>query len=247
MRLNRITVLAWTCLAFTAWPHALHAQEVPKGTADTQGQTELDPHLKPASRRFESPERFFLELHVGPYKVFSGETWNVFSEDQGPSLQAKLDGIIYRMPKIFYVTLGGSIGWTRFAASAIGEEGTPVTEETTLTLLPLAATAQIRIDALPRLLHIPLLIAARVGWGFSHWDTNTGLINDAEGWSLGPIFAGQLALDLDSFEPGGARALDEEWGINHTYVFAELSHFATTGKSLPVGGTNWTAGLGFVF
>jgi len=97
------------------------------------------------------------------------------------------------------------------------------------------------------MLGIPLIVAARVGWGWYHWDTNTGLVNDAAGWSLGPYFSGQLALDLDTFEPGGARALDEEWGINHTYVFGEISHFLTTSKSLPVGGTNWTAGLGFVF
>lgn len=247
MRLNRFTVLAWAALASIVWPHGLHAQEVPKGTADTQGQTELDPHLKPAARSFESPERVFLELHVGPYKVFSGEPWNVFSDDLGPALHADVSGILYRMPNIFYVTLGGSIGWTRFATAAIAEDLTPVTEQTTLVLIPITATAQIRVDALARLLHIPLILSARAGWGWYHWDTNTGLINDAEGWSVGPVFTGQLALDLDFFEPGGARALDEEWGINHTYVFAELSHFATTGKSLPVGGTNWTAGLGFAF
>lgn len=247
MRLNRITLLAWVGMAFTAWPHALHAQEVPKGTADTQGQTELDPHLKPATRKFESPERFFLELHGGPYTIFPGESWNMFADDLGPALTAKLDGIVYRMPKIFYVTLGGSVGWTRFAANALDEEGKPVAEETTLTLVPLSASAQVRVDALPRLLHIPVLLAARVGWGFYHWDTNTGLIDNAEGWSVGPVLGAQVALDLDTFEPGGARALDEEWGINHTYIFAEVLHFATTSKSLPVGGTNWTAGLGFVF
>jgi len=248
MRLNRITVLALASFALTTGAaSALHAQEVPKGTANTQAQTELDPHLKPAARKFESPERFMLELHVGPYKVFRGEPWNVFSGDLGPSLSANVDGILYRLPRILYVTAGGSFGWTRFAANAVGNSGDQVDEETTLTLLPIIASAQVRVDALARLLGIPLILAGRVGWGWSHWDTNTGLINDAEGWSLGPYFAGQLALDLDFFEPGGARALDEEWGINHTYLFAELSHFATTSKSLPVGGTNWTAGLGFVF
>ena len=251
MRLNRITIVAWVGLVLGGWPLAplaLQAQQVPKGTADNQGQTQLDPHLKPATRSFESTERFFLELHGGPYKVFPGERWNVFSDDLGPALTAKLDGIVYRMPKIFYVTLGGSIGWTRFAASAISEDtNKPVAEETTLTLVPMTASAQVRFDMLARMLHIPLLLAARVGWGFYHWDTNTGLINDAAGWSLGPVLGAQVALDLDTFEPGGARALDEEWGINHTYVFFEILHFASTSKSLPVGGTNWTAGLGFVF
>ncbi|MEY4577076.1 MAG: hypothetical protein RL701_1779, partial [Pseudomonadota bacterium] len=61
------------------------------------------------------------------------------------------------------------------------------------------------------------------------------------------VVSGQLALDLDTFEPGGARALDEEWGINHSYVFFEVQHFFPSAKSLEIGGTSWLLGLGFVF
>jgi hypothetical protein len=86
-----------------------------------------------------------------------------------------------------------------------------------------------------------------VGWRWTQWDTNTGKIDDAAGWSLGPVVTGQIALDLDTFEPGGARALDEEWGINHTFLLAEVSYYATTDKSLPVGGTSWSIGLGVAF
>jgi hypothetical protein len=57
----------------------------------------------------------------------------------------------------------------------------------------------------------------------------------------------QVALDLDTFEPGGARALDEEWGINHTFIFGEVFHFAPIGKSLEIGTTSWLVGLGFIF
>ena len=61
------------------------------------------------------------------------------------------------------------------------------------------------------------------------------------------MVSAQLALDLATFEPGGARALDEEWGINHTYLFGEVFYFTPTSKSLDLGTTTWLLGLGLVF
>lgn len=248
--LRSLVVASTTCLLLAAASGRASAQEVPKGSSDTQAQTQLDPHLKPAARRFESPERFVLELRGGPYKVFADSKayGDFFKDDSGPNLGAQLDGIIYRMPKIFYVCVGGSIGYLNYSGKAVARTTQmPTAEETTLALVPVAATATIRMDLLPRRFGIPVILGARVGWQWTHWDTNTGARDDAEGWSLGPVIAGQVALDLDTFEPGGARALDEEWGINHTFLFGEVFHFAPTSKSLPVGGTHWMVGLGFVF
>jgi hypothetical protein len=248
MSVSRFSLLAWTCLSCAAWTSSARAQEVRPGTTNTQEQSQLDPLLKPAHRKIESPERFFLELKGGPYYLFSGEPYgDVFGGDSGPSFSAQLEGIVFRMPRTFYVTAGGSIGYAAFAAAAIGEDGQPTAEETTLSLVPLTASATLRVDVLPRRLGIPVIFAARAGWRWTQWDTNTGKIDDAAGWSLGPVFTGQVALDLDSFEPGGARALDEEWGINHTFLLAEVSYYATTDKSLPVGGTSWSIGLGVAF
>lgn len=226
-----------------------HAQEVPKGSASTQAQSELDPHLAPPHRRFESKERFIIELRGGPYKVFSGEPYgNYFSGDLGPNLNAQLDGILYRQPKLFYVTLGFSVGFINFSGDAVNRDsGAEVGEKTTLGIIPLVGSASIRFDALPRRLGIPIILAGRIGWEWAHWDTDTGARSDAQGWSLGPVISGQVAIDLDTFEPGGARALDEEWGINHTYLYGELFHFAPTSKSLPIGTTGWVLGLGLVF
>ena len=42
--------------------------------------------------------------------------------------------------------------------------------------------------------------------------------------------------------------MDEEWGINHSFLFFELFGFEPSGKSLAVGDDlTWTAGLGFMF
>jgi hypothetical protein len=235
-------------LSFAVWTSGARAQEVKPGTTNTQEQAQLDPMHRPAYRKIESPERFFLELKGGPYKLFAGETYeDVFSGDSGPHFAAQLEGILFRLPRILYLTAGGGIGYMSYAAPALGEEGMPTSEETTLSLIPMTISASVRVDVLPRRLGIPLLFAGRVGWRWTQWDTNTGKIDDASGWSLGPTFTGQLALDLDSFEPGGARALDEEWGINHTFLLGEFTYYATTEKSLPVGGFSWAIGLGVAF
>jgi len=246
MSVSRI-VLAWTCFAIATGCMTAHAQEVAVGTANTQEISNLDPLLKPAHRKIESPERFFLELKGGPYKIFAGTKYDVFGGDSGPSWAAQLDVIAWRLPKTLYLTVGGSLGTISYAAGALGEENMSTDEQTTLSLIPLIGMVGVRIDALPRRLKVPVIVTVRVGWDWTHWDTNTGKVDDASGWSLGPYLNAQVALDLDTFEPGGARALDEEWGINHTYLFAEVSHYETTKKSLPVGGNSWMLGLGLAF
>jgi len=62
---------------------------------------------------------------------------------------------------------------------------------------------------------------------------------------LGPLV--QLGLDLDTFEPAAARNMDEEWGINHSFLFFELFGFEPSNESLPLTGTQWAIGLGFTF
>jgi len=252
MNVLRLPLVALSFLTFAlqllAAAHVC-AQEVPPGTANTQALSELDPHRRPPSRRIESPERVILELRGGTYRVFPGEPYDTyFKSDSGPHLSVHADGILYREPNWFYVTLGGSFGWMRYTGKAQdAETGAPVGEETAMTVLPVTATAGFRFDALPRQLSIPFIFGVRVGWEWAHWSTTTGAIDDASGWSTGPVLSAQLALDLDTFERGGARALDEEWGINHTYIFGEIYKFIPTSKSLDLGGTNWVAGLGFVF
>jgi hypothetical protein len=226
------------------------AQAQDSTRADTQGQAELDPHFKPATRRFESPERFMVELHGGPYTpdLENQSYGRYFQGDSGPNLGVQVDGIVYRQPKTFYLTVGGGLGLLNFSGDATATAtGVTVAEKTTLSIVPLMATVGFRLDVLPRRLHIPLILGARLGWEWAHWDTNTGARNDASGWSLGPVISAQVAIDLDSFESSSARNLDEEWGINHTYVFGEVFRFAPVGSQLPIGTTSWLLGLGLVF
>jgi hypothetical protein len=218
--------------------------------AAAQDLTHSDPHLEPAARPFESPERFILEVRGGPASpdvTQRAEYGTFFSNDSGPNLGLQLDGIVYRKPRFFYFTAGAGVGVMNFSGGALAETtGIAVSEETTLSVIPVTAMLGLRVDLLARKLRIPVIFGGKIGWEWAHWDTNTGTRDNASGWSLGPVFAAQIALDLDAIEPGGARNLDEEWGINHTYLFGEIYHYSTTSKSLPLGDTNWLLGLGFV-
>jgi hypothetical protein len=67
------------------------------------------------------------------------------------------------------------------------------------------------------------------------------------GWQA----AGGVALLLDFIDPGSARALDSDTGVNHTYLFAEIGRYEASGlgrkNALHVGDTTWVAGLMFEF
>ncbi len=217
----------------------------------SNASAQSDANTIPAARDFMSPERMVLELRGGPYQPDFGGNGafdRFFGGDQGPFLGLQLSYIAFRIDDVLYLTAGGGLGWSNYDGRAVAQNGgDDVSEETTLTLLPVTALASIRIDALARLLHIPFIVAAKVGFQWTHWDTDTGARDEAEGWSVGLMYAGQLALDLDSLDTAAARSMDEEWGINHSFLFFEFYHFQPTDKSLPVGGTGWVAGLGFHF
>jgi hypothetical protein len=222
--------------ASAAWSGAAHAQS--------------DANSIPAARNVSSPERFILELRGGPYQPDLGKNNafdSFFGGDSGPQLGMQISYITYRLPNILYVTAGGGFAWSHYSGRAFAVDGTEVTEKTALTLLPLSAVGTVRIDALPRLLGLPFIFAGKIGWQWTHWDTDTGARTDATGWSMGLLYGAQFAIDLDSFDTSAARRLDEEWGINHSYAFFEVYRFSPTSSSLPVGGTGWVLGLGFNF
>lgn len=221
------------------------------GLASLSGNAaaQQDDDLVPATRDYVSPERFIFEARGGPYSpdMDSDASFRTFfSDDSGPMLGLEIDAIALRLDDILYATVGGSIGLSRYSGNALGPSGR-VSEDTTFAIIPLTALATLRIDALPRKLSVPFIFAGKIGHQWAHWSTSTGARDDANGWSLGLYYAGQIALDLDTFERAAARAMDEEWGINHSFVLFEVYRFAPNDKSLPIGDTAWLLGLGFVF
>jgi hypothetical protein len=214
----------------------------------TIASAQTDDDYAPAHRDFSSPEWIGLELRIGPYvpQVGNDSFQRVFADDKGLMLALELDVVGYRLRDIAYFSVGAGIGQARYSGGAFGITGARVDEETSFKLIPMTLLAVLRVDALARKLSIPLVLTGKLGYRWGYWTTSTGSTNDADGMSTGIAWGLQAALDLDFFDLRAARVMDEEWGINHSYLFVELYGSKTSGKSLPVGDTTWTAGLGFI-
>ncbi|MBC7171171.1 MAG: hypothetical protein H5U40_02025 [Polyangiaceae bacterium] len=120
-------------------------------------------------------------------------------------------------------------------------------EQAELRLFPLTAMASLRIDVLARQFRVPFVFTPKLGLDAIFYKSTIGTLTEAKNASLGLRWAVEIAFELDVLERRAARSLDEEWGINHTFLFFQI--FGSTAQSnLPVGDSfAWTAGLGFVF
>ena len=196
-----------------------------------------------------SPQRFAIELRVGPYTPDTNDP--VFDRVFGGSslmFGAEFDYTPIRIPDVLSLGIGAGFGSVSYEGKASSLDGTATSETTSLSLLPLTLVAVLRLDVLPRLTGVPLLLTGKIGADLVYWSATTGDTQDGEGLSPGLRWAAQAALELDFFEPRAARALDDEWGINHSFLFAEVYGSQAGGDSLPVGTPlAWAAGLGFNF
>jgi hypothetical protein len=198
----------------------------------------------------ESDETWALEFRGGPYQPDAGTAFTTFfAEDDGPLLAVEIDFLPFELHDWFDAGIGFGFGWSQYVGNSLDEMNQPTEEETTLTLYPLPVMAVLRVDALARRLRVPLLITGKIGADFVIWNTGTGGVSEATNMSIGLRWGVQAAFELDIINPRAARSLDEEWGINHTFVFFEL--FGSTASSNlnvgPTDGLAWAIGLGFLF
>lgn len=200
-----------------------------------------------------SPEHFALELpRIGLYSPDVGNpSFNdTFGTGGTIEIALELDVIVYRVPEVLWFGIGGGVGFAGFSGKAFDAAGNRVTETTSFTLVPMDLVAVLRVDVLARKLNWPFVFVGKLGADFDYWTTSTGTATDASGVSVGMRWAAQLEFELDFFDKKAARALDEAWGINHSFLFFEGYGVAASGfnGSLPVGTPfAWAAGLGFVF
>lgn len=209
---------------------------------------QTDDDYAPAHRDFSSREWVALELRIGPYtpQVGTPSFKQVFEDDNGLMLAVELDAIAYRLPDIAYFAVGTGIGHARYSGGAFTMSGERADEETVFKLVPITLLAVARIDVLARKLSIPLIFTAKLGYRWGLWWASTGGQSEDSGNSGGIAWGLQAALDLDFFDMRAARVMDEEWGINHSFIFFEMYGSRTSGDALPIGDTTWAAGLGFV-
>ena len=212
-----------------------------------------------APRPRESPQRFAFELRFGPYRPQIDDPFptqkpyeSVFGTDRRVAIGFEFDWQVLRIP--FVGTLGPGIGWgyTHMSAPAHFRDGQLSAEETTLGIMPMYGVAVVRIDELARETGVPLVAYGKAGLGYGlYW---TG--NDVETQRRGHTWGTHLALGgmfmLDFFDGRSAVEIDNEWGINNTYVFFEwmvsnLDDFkgSRDTSAMHIGTNTWMTGLAF--
>lgn len=206
--------------------------------------------------RGTSPERFDWQLHIGPYTPYVGSNAfrDIFGGDGGPMLAMELDTHIVRIPYVGPLGIGVRGGWSRYRARAcsVSTDGSPdcdnrADEKEKFVLLPVSIMATLRVDVLARELNFPLVITGKLGLDTFFWRSRRGGSSQGSGRSLGMRWGVMFALELDFIEPRAARRLDEDWGINHSYLFVEL-YGSLFGTSIPMRDAfTWSAGLGLSF
>ena len=235
--------------------------------AHAQGR--IDPQIVDDSE-YHSPQWFAAEFKLGPYKP------SIDSEFSGDGPYARIfdgGGLMLRWEFDVQVWHGfGSLGigvvggYFRRSAQAFIDDGGGGTSsgtersggETSIMLVPISVLAVYRFDVLANRWHIPVVPFVKFGVNYTLWwifngsgDVASVDGDKARGGSWGLAFNAGLELQLDFLEPGAAKTLDAEVGINHTYLFFEFAYtgadgFGAAGK-LDVGDATWQAGLAFEF
>ena len=130
-------------------------------------------------------------------------------------------------------------------------------QDSTLKLWFQWANAVVRVDALNRNFHIPLVFTAKLGLAQALWWAGKGNLAGryegviGHGRSYGPTWALGLMFDLNFVQQSRARQLDAVWGINHQYIFLEWYQFKLngfgSGNQMDVGDSNWAIGYALEF
>lgn len=216
-------------------------------------------------RTYESPQHWAVELRFGPYRPnidedFSGakpyET--AFGDDHRLYFGVEVDWQAIRIPHFGSLGPGASWGYTHMSANArLSSTGEPSAENTSLWIMPMYGVGVLRIDVLARDMGIPFVFYGKAGVGYALWSSSNdlgtskvdGVVGKGHTWGTHFAFGGMLLLD--NFDQGSANQLDNETGINNTYVFFEwmqskLDGFGASDHSaLHVGTNTWVLGLAF--
>ena len=106
-------------------------------------------------------------------------------------------------------------------------------DTTSLNIMPLVFQVVYRWDYAARTWNIPLVPYLKAGGVYAFWwvegpNGDTARFSADGGKARGGTFGYQLnlglALQLDFLEPGAAKRMDSELGINHSYIFCEFVH-----------------------
>lgn len=186
---------------------------------------------------------FHFEVRFGPY-------WPEVDDEFGGSgpyeaafgtkarfyFGLELDWLPLHIP--YVGSIGPAFGWgyTRSKGAALLDDGTPAEADTSLWIMPMHASAVLRIDGPLRRWSIPIVPYVKAGFGFAIWKasgpTGTSSVDDPDdpdpevtvsgkGNSLGLHLAVGGALALSVFDRAAATSLRETTGIEYVSLWGE--------------------------
>lgn len=233
----------------------------------------MTPDWRRADRKMrESPQSFAFEARIGPYRPQIDEEFSsgkkpfeqTFGDGRGLYFGFELDWQALRIPH--FGTLGPGISWgyTRRSAVAKVAEGPRAGEDsaqsTYLTIMPMYASAVLRVDVLARDFEVPIVPYGKLGLGLGFWRASTdnglstapdGTVGKGRTWGTHMALGGMFLLDF--LDRSAALGFDEEVGVNNSYLFAEWQWLNLDGQvvekrpQMHVGATGWIAGLALEF
>jgi hypothetical protein len=221
-----------------------------------------------------SPQNFAIEIRGGVYRpeidqdpglqatgVKPYQTF--FNNEFQPLVGLEFDWQAVRIPYLGTLGPGFGIEYSQMQGQVIPTRNTPVSEKTTLQVMPTQLLLVLRADVLMREAKIPFVPYVKGGLGLAPWrasneegtssgyDPNRGVYLSGEGTTIGYHLAGGIAFQLDVLDAQTARNFDTGFGVNHSYIFAEYMRMGLTGlaqsTSMRLSDTTWATGLAFEF
>ncbi|EYF03119.1 MXAN_2562 family outer membrane beta-barrel protein [Chondromyces apiculatus] len=185
---------------------------------------------------FFSYSRFAFEARFGLYSPhiddeFEGAATpyaDVFNTNPQFYVGLEIDWLPFRIP--YLGVLGPTVGWGYTWASAVAQiagGGGPSSQDTSLWIMPMHASAVLRVDALMREVDIPIVPYAKFGFGWGLWSASSGDSSASfdgvvgRGTSLGTHLALGGMFSLNWLDSGGSHALEDATGLRAIYLFGE--------------------------
>jgi hypothetical protein len=190
----------------------------------------------PAAVRAESPRYGSFEFGAGQYRPNIDAQpglaaplpyGQIFGTGRGWMFRAGISRAIFTYPGA--LEIGFRTGFFRDSGNGLQVQNGVITDvksgdPTTFNVVPTSLTLTYRFDLLADRLGIPLAPYGRVALErYNWWITGSSGSMGKTGATNGYSATGGIAFLLDFVDEGLARELDADTGINHTYLFVDVT------------------------
>jgi hypothetical protein len=157
----------------------------------------------------------------GPWEKSFGNSW-------GWMFQAALWKSLVTGPRTGALEIGFRSGYFSKSGHALIKDASgnlvPSSARTDFNIVPTSAGLQYRVDQLVERYRIPFAAYGRVMFErYNWWTTDPTGTWAAKGATNGWSATGGIAFLLDVVDPTLAREFDRDSGVNHTYLFLEIT------------------------